>query len=115
MSPFKFYIIVLIADFQTWKSNNPAAWAIWKPRMLNGFDVVGSTRKSTNGNYAIIENRLSFFNTRQRIETFENLISGLSWVEMFPWELSAPWINAGYTNSIFSQMALNPILWGIEL
>lgn len=110
MNPYKFYCIVRLSDFRTWKQNHPTAFQTWRPRLLRSFDLENG-RKSINGNYMIIENRLSYFNSRQRIIGFENLISNLTWFEMFPLELTQAWINAGYAQSIFDVFNQYPNLW----
>lgn len=108
---FKFYLIIRIADFQAWRTNNPNAWQNWRPRFINAFDIT-TNRISNNGVYAIVENLLSYFDERQKIINFENLISGFTWVEIFPRVLTPAWITAGYTQSIFDILNLYPALWG---
>ncbi len=110
---YKFYLIIRIADFQTWKLAHPTAWANWKDRFLEGFDL-NNARLSTNLNYAILENCLSYFDTRSKAEEFETAVGTEVWVEMFPLILSIQWTNYGYTINIKDQLKLNPTLWGLD-
>lgn len=111
MKEFKFYIVVKIDDFQNWKNTHTAIWQNWRSRFTNAFDITESCRKSNNNEYAIIENKLSYFTSRTRIATFENLITGFNWIRIFPYSTSTGWTTAGYNQSIFDLFNQYPNLW----
>lgn len=112
MSPFKFYIIIRISDFLLAIQNHPDIWQIWRPRFVAGFDI-SNLRKSLNGNYAILENLLSYFDSIERIQEFHNRINGLDFIEVFPYTITPAWQSAGYTQTIFDIILAYPNLWNI--